>query len=114
MRRSSIRRMGNSRATAIGSLAAMLILAIAADSRGARGPGAYALVGGRVITVAGAVIEGGTVILRDGLIAAVGRGLRPEADVRVIDVEGLTLTPGIIDGFGSIGLPSPPPRATPS
>ena len=50
-------------------------------------------------------------VLRDGLIEAVGSGARPPADARVIDVKGLTLTPGIIDGFGGVGLPAP--RAAP-
>ena len=29
------------------------------------------------------------------------------ADARVIDVKGLTVTPGLIDGFGGVGLPAP-------
>ncbi len=76
-------------------------------ARGSSGNGVYALVGGRVMTVSGAVLEDGAVIMRDGLIEAVGAGIRPPADARVIDVKGMTLTPGIIDGFGGIGLPAP-------
>jgi imidazolonepropionase-like amidohydrolase len=91
------------------ALAVLLPLSIAAAaSREPGGDAVYALVGGRVITVAGSVLEDGTVVLRDGLIEAVGAGIRPPADARVIDVKGLTLTPGIIDGFGGVGLPAPP------
>ena len=104
--------MRTSRVRGTLALAMLLMLSVAAaTSRGAGGAEAYALVGGRVITVAGGVLEDGTVVLRDGLIEAVGSGIRPPADARVIDVKGLTLTPGIIDGFGGIGLPSPAPRA---
>lgn len=67
----------------------------------------YALVGGRVVTVSGAILEKGTVILRDGLIEAVGAGLPIPPDARVVAVQGMTLTPGLIDGFGGIGLPPP-------
>jgi imidazolonepropionase-like amidohydrolase len=89
------------------ALALLSILSIAAATpQGANAP-AYALVGGRVITVAGNVLEDGTVVMRDGLIEAVGSGILPPADARVIDVKGLTLTPGIIDGFGGVGLPAP-------
>src|SRR5687767_15390011 len=109
--RSRIRRMGNCNARGIGGLALFLTLSAASASRGARGPEAYALAGGRVITVSGAVLGDATVILRDGVIEAVGPGLRPPADARVIDVKGLTLTPGIIDGFGGIGLPAAPRTA---
>ena len=92
------------------ALAMLLTLSIAAaTSRGAGGAEVYALVGGRVMTVAGGVLEDGAVVLRDGLIEAVGSGIRPPADARVIDVTGLTLTPGIIDGFGGVGLPAPAP-----
>ena len=92
----------------------LLTLSVAAaTSRGAGGAEVYALTGGRVVTVSGAVLEDGTVVLRDGVIEAVGAGTPAPADARVIDVKGLTLTPGIIDGFGGVGLPAPAPAALP-
>lgn len=107
--------MGTSRVRAILALATLLTLSVAAaTSRGAGGAEVYALVGGRVITVAAGVVEDGTVVLRDGLIEAVGSGIRPPADARVVDVKGLTLTPGIIDGFGGVGLPAPAPSRAPA
>jgi imidazolonepropionase-like amidohydrolase len=70
-------------------------------------PPVYALTGGRVVTVSGGVQEGGTVVLRDGVIEAVGPGAKVPPDARVIDAKGLTITPGLIDAFGGVGLPAP-------
>jgi imidazolonepropionase-like amidohydrolase len=76
---------------------------------GGDAPPVYALVGARVVPVSGPALERGTVVLRDGLIAAVGENLTVPPDARVVDAKGLTVTPGIIDGFGGIGL-MPRPR----
>ncbi|HLA76555.1 MAG TPA: amidohydrolase family protein [Vicinamibacteria bacterium] len=70
----------------------------------------YALVGGKVVPVSGPLIENATLLLRDGVIEAVGANLVVPADARVIDVKGLTLTPGLIDGFGGLGLAGVAPR----
>src|SRR5688500_9352269 len=59
-----------------------------------------ALVGGNVWTAdgKGTVFAQGTVILRDGKIAAVGDASTPvPAGVRTIDVSGRWVTPGLID-----------------
>src|SRR5262245_66349368 len=79
-------------------------LLAAALRAGAEAPAVYALVGARVLPVSHAPLEKGTVVLRDGLIVAVGETVSVPPDARVIDASGLTLTPGIIDGFGGIGL----------
>jgi imidazolonepropionase-like amidohydrolase len=100
-----------------------LMLAVLVSSRGQAAHGEiYALVGGRVFPVSGPVIEKGTVVLRDGLVDAVGASVVVPVGARVIDVTGLTVTPGLVDGFGGIGLPArpapggapvPPPPANP-
>ena len=89
---------------------ALMMLAVLLSPRGyaARGE-VYALVGGRVFPVSGPPIEKGTVVIRDGLIEAVGANVTPPVGARVIDVKGLTVTPGLVDGFGGIGLPAPRP-----
>lgn len=57
-----------------------------------------AIVGGRVVTPSG-VIDGGRVVVRDGLIAAVGAGseISTPTTAEVIDATGLTVVPGLID-----------------
>ena len=67
----------------------------------------YAIVGARIAPVSGPVREQATIVLRDGVIEALGEGVSAPADARVIDGSGLTLTPGLIDGFGELGLPKP-------
>src|SRR5713101_6463212 len=84
----------------------VLVLLLCARVQGARGD-AYALVNARVVPVSGPVIDKGTVVMRDGVIEAVGAAVSVPPDARVIDVKGMTVTPGLIDGFGGIGLPAP-------
>ena len=61
-----------------------------------------AIVGGTVLTMAGETIEDGTVVVRDGRIAAVGRRVRPPRDAHVIEAAGRYVTPGIIDAHSHI------------
>lgn len=64
-----------------------------------------AIVGGRVHTVADAEpIDGGTVLIRDGRIVAVGKQLAIPPDARRIDATGRIVTPGLFDAFSQIGL----------
>ncbi len=55
------------------------------------------------------MIERGTVIIRNGLIAAVGANVAAPADARVIDGTGLTIYPGLIDANTTLGIPRPTP-----
>ena len=64
-----------------------------------------AIVGGRVVPVEGEPIEGGTVLLRDGKIAAVeGPGFTVPADVAVVDATGKWVLPGFIDAHAHVGV----------
>lgn len=65
----------------------------------------YAITNARIVTVSGPTIEKGTVVVRNGLIEAVGAGVTPPADARVIDASGLTVYPGFIDAFSNLGVP---------
>ncbi|MGB7922252.1 MAG: amidohydrolase family protein, partial [Pyrinomonadaceae bacterium] len=66
---------------------------------------AYAITGARIVTLSGPVIERGTVVVRNGLISAVGDRVSAPADARVIDGTGLTVYPGLIDSHSSLGIP---------
>jgi imidazolonepropionase-like amidohydrolase len=67
-------------------------------------PASYAIKGGKVFTLAGPAIENGTVLIRDGKIAAVGAGIAIPADAQVIDASGLEVYPGMFDPVTQIGL----------
>ncbi|MBS0663336.1 MAG: amidohydrolase family protein [Verrucomicrobia bacterium] len=77
-------------------------------------PRVHALVGGRIVMAPGKVIERGTLVLRDGVVAAVGPDVAVPADARVWDVTGCTLYPGFIESHSSLLLPEAlrPPGAT--
>src|SRR5438046_7512 len=67
----------------------------------------YAIVGARIEVGNGRVIEKGTVLLRDGLIEAVGTEVPLSPDAEVIQGDGLVVFPGFIDAFTSKGLNLP-------
>jgi imidazolonepropionase-like amidohydrolase len=66
----------------------------------------YAITNARIVPVSGAEIARGTIVIREGLIAAVGAGVNAPADARVIDGAGLTVYPGLIDANSTLGLPA--------
>jgi imidazolonepropionase-like amidohydrolase len=61
-----------------------------------------------ILTAAGPRIVGGSVLLRDGKIAAVGTNVTVPADAVVIDGTGMFVTPGIIDTHSHLGVYSAP------
>ncbi len=74
-------------------------------------PSVVAITGARLVPVSGPVIPSGTIVLRDGLIAAIGANAAVPADARVIDGAGLSIYPGLIDAAGTLALPRPPAGA---
>jgi len=64
----------------------------------------YAITGAKIYTLAGPVIENGTLVIRDGKIAAVGAGLAAPPDAQVIDAKGLEVYPGLFDPITGMGL----------
>ncbi|MDD8030978.1 MAG: amidohydrolase family protein [Acidobacteriota bacterium] len=67
---------------------------------------AYALVNCRIVPVAGPVIEKGTILVRNGLIEAVGSAGKVQVpeDAEVIKAEGLTAYPGLISAHTNLFL----------
>lgn len=77
-------------------------------------PTAVAIRDARIVTVSGPTIDKGVVIIRGGLIEQAGANLNIPPDVWVIDGQGLTVYPGLIDALSTIGLPDAAPApATP-
>ena len=70
----------------------------------------YAVTNARIVTVSGATIERGTVVVRDGLIAAVGADAKAPADAQIFDGTGLTVYPGFVDALTSVGMQAARPQ----
>src|SRR5580700_11422399 len=71
----------------------------------AQGPSAVAIRNAKIVTVSGPVIAKGTVVVRNGLIEAVGENVQVPADAWVVDGEGMTVYPGLIDALSTVGMP---------
>jgi imidazolonepropionase-like amidohydrolase len=89
-------------------------LACLASAANAEEPGlhrVWAVTGAKVVTMIGPPLEAGTVVIRDGLIEAVGIGIAVPADAEVIDGKGLSVYPGLIDALGESLLKMPERKA---
>ncbi len=91
---------------------ALALCAPAATQVNAQAPGTYALRDARIVRVSGPVIEHGTIVVRDGLIEAVGENIAPPADAWVVDCKGLTVYPGLIDALSNWGMTNTPAATT--
>jgi imidazolonepropionase-like amidohydrolase len=85
------------------SLAAIFLLPNTSAQRSAIDT--YAITNARIATVSGATIERGTVVIRNGLISAVGANVTVPPDARIVDGNGLTVYPGLIDSYTNLALP---------
>jgi imidazolonepropionase-like amidohydrolase len=77
----------------------LVVAAVTLFTAGTRAdaPHVYAVTDVRIVTAAGAPIASGTVVIRNGLIEALGSTVAPPGDARVIRGEGLVVYPGLID-----------------
>ena len=78
-----------------------------AHSQAAAPAGTWALTNARIETVTKGRIERGTIVIRNGIIEAVGPNVTPPGDARVVDLAGRTVYPGFIDLTSSMGIPTP-------
>jgi len=67
----------------------------------------WALTNARIQTVTKGVIDKGTILIRKGLIEAVGPAVTIPADARVMDLAGKTVSPSLIDLTSALGLAAP-------
>ena len=63
-----------------------------------------AIVGGLVVPIAGEPLDGGTVLVENGKIVAVGRDVAVPSGIRVIDAAGSWVLPGFIEAHGHVGV----------
>ncbi|MBN83692.1 MAG: amidohydrolase [Planctomycetaceae bacterium] len=67
-------------------------------------PAVYALKDVRIVRAPGEVLEQGVLVVRDGVISAIGANVPIPADARVWSRPGITLYPGLIDGFSELEI----------
>ena len=98
-----------------------LVMAMAPAQAGT--PRVHAIVGARIVVAPGQVIPRGTIVMRDGLIVAVGAAVAVPPDARVWEGDSLTVYPGLLDAFvlpaetpsaPGPGLAGPPGRPGPA
>ena len=71
-------------------------------------PSTYAITNARLVPVSSAPIERGTIVVRDGIIVAIGASVSAPAGARIVDGTGLTVYPGLIDAYTTLGMRAAP------
>jgi imidazolonepropionase-like amidohydrolase len=111
---SVVRFLARTRSVVLGLIAALTVAAApllpvsAEDSPGSGyRPPAYAIQGATIVTGPGTTIAPGTVIVREGLIEAVGPADKVEVpfDAEILDGKGLHVYAGFVDLFTTLGQP---------
>ena len=77
-------------------------------------PRVHALLNARIVVSPGNVIPDGTLVIRDGIIEAVGAEVAPPPDARLWDLSGSTLYAGFVELYSDLGMPEPPGGGRPS
>ena len=80
----------------------------------AQPPSGIAIRNARIVTGSGPILQKGTVVLRNGLIDAVGENVTIPADAWIINGEGMTVYPGLIDALSTVGISDPAAAASPA
>jgi imidazolonepropionase-like amidohydrolase len=63
-----------------------------------------AITNARIVTVSGATLERGTIVIRDGKIVSLGTAAPVPTGAKIIPGTGLTVYPGMIDTYTTLGL----------
>jgi len=66
--------------------------------------GSYAIKNATIVTVTGATIENGILVIEGDKITAIETDVEIPAEAEVIDAQGLFVYPGLIDAFTTLGL----------
>ena len=83
-----------------------VVIAAIVLSRAAAGQSAAGIVlirGATIHTAAGAPIENGSILIKDGKITAIGTNVTAPAGARIIEAAGKHVIPGLIDNHSHIG-----------
>src|ERR1700682_1766502 len=78
--------------------------AVGAAITGPAGAQTIAITGGKVYPVSGPPIEGGTVVIVNGKITAVGKNVAIPAGAQRVDATGKIVTPGFVNSSTQLGV----------
>lgn len=70
-------------------------------------PQVHAFTNATIVTSPGNTLTNATLVVRNGVIEAVGRNVRVPADARVWNLQGRTIYPGFIDAHSHVGMQEP-------
>jgi len=99
------------RATVLALALIVVLASVSQSAAAAQRRSAWAITGATVITSPGSTIDNATVVLRDGLIEAVGAGVSAPPDARLIDGSGMTVYAGWIDAASEVAIQEEPSAA---
>jgi N-acetylglucosamine-6-phosphate deacetylase len=71
-----------------------------------RTPRVQAFTKARIVRQPGQVLEHGTILVRDGVIVAVGEKVNVPAEAQTYDLQGKTIYPGFVDAFSEQTVPA--------
>jgi imidazolonepropionase-like amidohydrolase len=86
------------------ALSVLVLLASLAASARSRTPKVIAIKGARIFPAVGDEIPSGTILIKDGLIEAVGAEVSIPSGAEVVEASGLRAYPGLIDSYSFLGL----------
>ncbi|MBC7797699.1 MAG: hypothetical protein H7Z37_12570, partial [Pyrinomonadaceae bacterium] len=66
--------------------------------------GTFLIKNARIVTVSGATIENGSLLIQNGKISQIGANVTAPSDAQIIDGTGLSVYPGMIDAGTNMGL----------
>jgi imidazolonepropionase-like amidohydrolase len=92
-------------ATMRASLIALFVVLLAPFASAQGGTGRIiAITNAHIVPVVGPEVPKGTIVIKDGLIAAIGADVAVPAGAEVVDAAGLRAYPGMIDAYSQLGL----------
>ncbi len=83
-------------------IAALVPVSVAPLEGQAQTPGVVAIRNATLVTVSHGTINNGTIVMRDGKIAAIGSNVQIPSGAQIIDGQGKFVSPGIIDAHSHI------------
>ena len=98
----------------LSTLFALLLLVVAAQAHSVDDllkpvTRTYALKNVTIVQKPGTMIEGGTIVIKDGLIHSVGKNVTIPANAKVLEADSMFVYAGFIDALSNIGIPEPKP-----